>query len=47
MKFDRQIAAIALVSGTSVPYSDDDGVAKFAASRGLTVKRVIDLPIPA
>jgi hypothetical protein len=47
MKFDRQIVAIALVSGSSILYSDDDGVAKFAAACGLAVKRVIDLPVPA
>jgi hypothetical protein len=47
MKFDRQIVAIALVSGASVLYSDDDGVAKFAAGCGLAVKRVADLPVPA
>ena len=46
MKFDRQIVAIALVSGATVLYSDDVAVAKFAASCGLTVKRVVDLPIP-
>jgi hypothetical protein len=32
MKFDRQILAIALVSGARVLFSDDDGVAKFAAA---------------
>ena len=47
MKFDRQIVAIALVSGATVLYSDDDGVAKFAAGCGLAVKRVADLPVPA
>ena len=47
MKFDRQIVAIALVNGANVLYSDDEGVAKFAASCGLDVKRVIDLPVPA
>lgn len=47
MKFDRQIVAIALVSGASVLYSDDEGVAKFATACGLTVMRVADLPVPA
>jgi hypothetical protein len=47
MKFDRQIVAISLVSGASVLYSDDDGVAKFAMGCGLAVKRVADLPVPA
>jgi hypothetical protein len=47
MKFDRQIVAIALVSGATVLYSDDDGVAKFAAGCGLAVKRVADPPVPA
>lgn len=46
MKFDRQIVAIALVSGARVLYSDDAAVAKFAAGCGLEVKRVADLPIP-
>ncbi|MBM3748342.1 MAG: type II toxin-antitoxin system VapC family toxin [Acidobacteria bacterium] len=46
MKFDRQIVAIALVSGARVLYSDDDGVATFAANCGLAVKRVADLPVP-
>ena len=32
MKFDRQIVAISLVCGARVLYSDDDGVAKFAAA---------------
>jgi hypothetical protein len=47
MKFDRQIVAISLVNGATVLYSDDDGVAKFAAGCGLKVKRVVDLPVPA
>jgi hypothetical protein len=47
MKFDRQIVAIALVSGARILYSDDDGVPKFAAACGLAVKRVTDLPVPA
>jgi hypothetical protein len=47
MKFDRQIVAIALVSGARVLFSDDDGVARFAAACGLAVKRVTDLPVPA
>ena|ERR1017187_6149958 len=47
MKFDRQIVAIALVNGATVLYSDDGGVAKFAAGCGLKVRRVFDLPVPA
>ena len=47
MKFDRQIVAIALVNQASVLYSDDEGVAKFAAACGLAVKRVSDLSVPA
>jgi hypothetical protein len=47
MKFDRQIVAISLVCGARVLYSDDDGVAKFAAACGSAVKRVTDLPVPA
>jgi len=46
MKFDRQIVAIALVSGASVLYSDDAGVARFAAGCGLTVKGIADLAVP-
>jgi predicted nucleic acid-binding protein len=46
MKFDRQIVAIALVAGATVLYSDDSGVATFAAACGLTVRKVADLPIP-
>lgn len=46
MKFDRQIVAVALVSGAKVLYSDDLGVAKFAAGCGLDVKRIADLPVP-
>ncbi len=47
MKFDRQIVAIALVSGAKVLYSDDLAVARFAAGCGLDVKKVADLPVPA
>lgn len=47
MKFDRQIVAIALVSGCAVLYSDDAGVKKFGEGCGLTVKQVADLPVPA
>lgn len=47
MKFDRQIVAIALVSGAAALYSDDAAVAKFASSCGLPVMRVVDLPLPA
>lgn len=39
--------ANALVSGASVLYSDDAGLAKFAAGCGLAVKKVADLPVPA
>jgi predicted nucleic acid-binding protein len=47
MKFDRQIVAIALVSGAKTLYSDDIGVARFAAGCGLPVKTLADLPLPA
>jgi hypothetical protein len=46
MKFDRQIVAIALVSGARVLYSDDAGVARFAVGCGLEVKAVVDLAVP-
>lgn len=46
LKFDRQIVAIALVSGATVLYSDDAAVAKFAEGSGLVVKSILDLPLP-
>lgn len=46
MKFDRQIVAIALVSGARILFSDDDGVEKFASACGLATKRVTSLPVP-
>ncbi|MBI5282648.1 MAG: hypothetical protein HY858_13265 [Candidatus Solibacter usitatus] len=47
MKFDRQIVAIALVSGANVLSSDDAGAAKFAEGCQLAVKSIADLPVPA
>ena len=44
MKFDRQIVAIALVSGVTILYSDDDAVAMFATGCGLKVKRSSTYP---
>lgn len=46
MKFDRQIVAIAFVNGAEVLFSDDAGVARFAAGCGLKVVGVAELPLP-
>jgi hypothetical protein len=46
MKFDRQIVAIALVNRAAILYSDDAGVAAFAAGCGLKVVGVAELPLP-
>lgn len=43
VKFDRQIVAIAKVSGEDTIYSDDPGVRKFAQANGLKAYGVHDL----
>jgi hypothetical protein len=47
VKFDRQIVAIAKVSGASVLYSDDGPQTAFAKLAGLKVMHTWDLPLPA
>jgi hypothetical protein len=44
--FDRQIVAIARVNGARTIYSEDEGVYKFATTRGLSVVRSWELPLP-
>lgn len=46
VKFDRQIVAIAKVSGEDTIYSDDLGVRKFAKANGLKAYGVHDLELP-
>ena len=46
VKFDRQIVAIAKVSGANVIYSQDPDVARHAKEVGLKVLRLEDLPDP-
>ncbi len=46
VKFDRQIVAIAKVSGEDTIYSDDPGVRKFAQANGLKAYGVHDLALP-
>ena len=43
LRFDRQIVAIAKVSGASVLYADDEKVVEFAAECGIPTKRLKDL----
>jgi predicted nucleic acid-binding protein len=45
VKFDRQIIAIAKVNATTVIYSDDKRLRKFARKVGLTAIGVHDLPL--
>lgn len=46
VKIDRQIIAIARCRGATKIYSDDDGVAKFAAKIGLEVIPTWSMPLP-
>jgi predicted nucleic acid-binding protein len=46
LKFDRQICAIAKVSGCSAIYSQDNSLRAFAKSIGLEAISVSDLPLP-
>jgi hypothetical protein len=46
ISFDRQIVAIAKVSAVSAIYTDDDGLAKFAKSHGISPVRTWELPQP-
>lgn len=47
IKFDRQIVAIAKVTGATAIYSDDRDLRTFAEQQGITVVALADLPIPA
>ena len=46
LKFDRQIVAIAKVSGASEIYSDDKDIEKLGKQVSIPVTRVSDLPLP-
>jgi hypothetical protein len=46
VKFDWQIVAIAKVCNVSTIYSEDPDIGKLAASAGMKVKGVGDLPLP-
>lgn len=46
IKIDRQIIAIARCRGATKIYSDDDGVAKFAAEIGVEVVPTWSMPLP-
>lgn len=46
VKFDRQIIAIARVSGASRIYADDRGLSSFARILGMDVVSTWELPIP-
>lgn len=46
VKYDRQIIAIAKVSGVKTIYSDDIGLGKRAVSNGIAVVKTSDLPLP-
>jgi hypothetical protein len=46
VKIDRQIIAIARVRGVERIYSDDAGVASFAAKVGLPVVQTWTMPLP-
>lgn len=47
VKFDRQIVAIAKVSGATTLYTDDDPQTAFARIAGLKVVHTWELPLPA
>lgn len=46
VKYDRQIIAIAKVSGVKTIYSDDIELGKKAVSNGIAVVKTSDLPLP-
>jgi predicted nucleic acid-binding protein len=46
VKFDRQIIAIARVSGSDTIYSDDVKLCEFARSVGVSTQSTWDLPLP-
>jgi predicted nucleic acid-binding protein len=47
VKFDRQIIAIARVTGASTIYTNDDQLAKHAKEIGISSIKLDDLPLPA
>lgn len=46
VKFDRQIIAMAKVSGVKTIYSDDGPLGRKAAANGIAVMKTADLPLP-
>lgn len=46
IKFDRQIAAIGVVEGATVMYSDDSDVRAYAREAGMVAYGLADLPLP-
>jgi hypothetical protein len=46
VKFDRQIIAMAKVSGVQTIYSDDGPLARKAVANGIAVVKTTDLPLP-
>ncbi len=46
IKFDRQIAAIAIVEGATSIYSDDKDVRGYAREAGIEAYQLSDLPLP-
>lgn len=46
IKFDRQIAAVAVVEGATAVYSDDSDVRNYALEAGLKAYGLADLPEP-
>src|SRR5207249_3637068 len=47
IKLDRQIVAIGRVAGAKAIYTNDKPLGRFAASAGMAVIGVHDLPLPA
>jgi len=46
VKFDRQIIAVAKVSGVQTIYSDDGPLGRKAVANGIAVMKTADLPLP-
>jgi len=46
VKYDRQIVAIAKVSGATTIYSDDDDIAALGKEAKINVVKIKDLPLP-
>jgi hypothetical protein len=47
IKFDRQIVAIAKVTGATVIYSDDKNLRNFATANNIATVKLAELPLPA